>query len=119
MRKLLGLVTAGLLVAACGGGDSQSTCEQIGIATCQKACSCLEGPDCAAGPPGGFTLTFDSEADCRGFFVTLACSQGPQAAYNDAAACLPLVQAATCSGTGEDAALSLPTDMACQSPEMD
>jgi hypothetical protein len=38
------------------------------------------------------------------------------AAYNDAAACLPLVQAATCTGTGADGAMSFPMDMACQSP---
>ena len=34
------------------------------------------------------------------------------AAYNDAAACLPLVQAATCTGTGTEGSVSLPTDTA-------
>ena len=65
---------------------------------------------------GGLTLTFDSEADCTGIFVTFGCSMGDMAAYNDAAACLPLVQAATCTGTGTDAAVAFPADMACESP---
>jgi hypothetical protein len=37
-------------------------------------------------------------------------------AYNDAEACLPLIEAATCTGTGTDAALAYPADNACQSP---
>lgn len=65
---------------------------------------------------GGLTLTFDDEADCRGLFVTFGCSQGDMAAYNDAAACLPLVQAATCTGTGTEGALSFPPDTACETP---
>jgi hypothetical protein len=114
MRKILGLVLAGLFLATCGGG-SPSVCQQIGSATCQKACACREGPTCALAQ-GGVTLTFDTESDCSGFLVTLGCSQGDMAAYNDAAACLPLIQAATCTGTGTDGALSFPPDMACQSP---
>lgn len=114
MSKILALVMAGLLLVTCGSG-SPSVCGQIGTATCQKACSCREGPTCAL-EQGGFTVTFDTESDCRGFFVTLGCSQGDMAAYNDAAACLPLVQAATCTGTGVDGALSFPAEMACQSP---
>lgn len=114
MRKILGFVMAGLLFGTCGSG-SQSVCEQIGLATCQKACSCREGPTCALAQ-GGLTVTFDTEGDCRGFFVTLACSKGDMAAYTNAAACLPLVQAATCTGTGVDGALSFPIEMACQSP---
>jgi hypothetical protein len=114
MRKIFGVVVAGLLLVACGS-DSPSLCQQIGIASCQKACSCRDGATCALAQ-GGLTVTFDSEADCRGFLVTLGCSQGDTAAYNDAAACLPLVEAATCTGAGVDGALSFPADMACQSP---
>ncbi len=113
MRKFLVLVIASLLQVTCGS-SSESVCQQIGTMVCQKACSCLDGPMCAVSQ-GGLTVSFDTDADCRGFFVTLGCSQGDKA-YNDAAACLPLVQAATCTGTGTDAAVAFPADMACQSP---
>ena len=65
---------------------------------------------------GGLTVDFPSDSDCRGFLVTLLCSMGDAAAYNDAAACLPLIQAATCSSTGAEGALGYPADNACQSP---
>jgi hypothetical protein len=65
---------------------------------------------------GGLTLTFDSEADCRSLFVTFGCSMGDAAAYNNAAACLPLVQAAACTGTGAEGAVAVPADPACESP---
>lgn len=65
----------------------------------------------------GLEATFPSEADCKGWLVTLGCSMGDAKAYNDAAACLPLVQAATCTGSGTEGALTFPADMACQSPE--
>ena len=65
---------------------------------------------------GGFAITFDSEADCRGLFVTLGCSMGEAAAYNDGAACLPLVQAAAWTGTGTEGAVEYPADVACESP---
>ena len=64
----------------------------------------------------GLVLTFDTETDCTGLFVTFGCSMGDMAAYNDAAACLPLVQAAACTGTGTEGAVMFPADMACQSP---
>lgn len=117
MRRIVGLVLVGLSFVACGGGGegSSGACQQIGGLVCQKACSCREGPTCALSQ-GGLTVTFDSESDCRGFFVTLGCSMGDMAAYNDAGACLPLVQAATCTGTGTDGALAFPSDMACQAP---
>ena len=57
----------------------------------------------------------NSESDCRGFFVTLGCAMGDKS-YQDAVACLPLVQAATCTGTGADGALSFPPDTVCQAP---
>jgi hypothetical protein len=114
MRKILVLMMAGFFLVTCGS-SSVSLCEQIGTAICQKACACLDGPMCAVSQ-GGLTVNFDTEADCRGLFVTLGCSSGDKAAYNDAAACLPLVQAATCTGAGTDAAVLFPPDMACQSP---
>jgi len=97
------------------GGGSTDLCPQIGSAICEKACSCREGSACAVSG-GGLTLSFDSDSNCRGLFVTLACSPGDMAAYNDAAACLPLVKAATCTGTGTEGAVSFPMEMACQSP---
>ena len=115
MRKILMLMVAGLSLVSCGSDGSSGLCQQIGNTVCEKACSCREGPTCAMSQDG-LTLTFDSESDCRALFVTLGCSQGDMAAYNDAAACLPLVQAATCTGTGTDGAVSLPADLACQSP---
>jgi len=117
MRKLLGLVVVGVALVSCGGdGGGSGLCQQIGTATCSKACGCRTGGTCAVSQ-GGLTVDFNSESDCRAFFVTLGCSMGDKAAYNDAAACLPLVQAATCTGTGADGALSYPPDIACQSPQ--
>ena len=65
---------------------------------------------------GGAELTFDTEADCTGILVTFGCSMGDSAAYNNAAACLPLIQAATCTGSGTTGALNYPADTACESP---
>jgi len=99
-----------------GGGDGGGTaCQQVGEATCMRACACTEGPGCALND-NGLSLTFEDEADCRGFLVTFACSGGNQA-YADAAACLPLVQAAMCTGTGTEAAVSWPMAPACVTPE--
>src|SRR5688500_8645001 len=117
MRKVLVLMVACLSPVTCGGdGGVSGVCQQIGNAICQKACSCREGPTCAMSQ-GGLELSFDSESDCLGFLVTLGCSMGDMAAYNDANACLPLVQAAACTGTGTEAAVSFPADAACQSPQ--
>ena len=67
----------------------------IGTLICQKACACLDGPWRARYLQGGLSISFDTMADCLGFNVTLACSQnGGAMAYNDDAACLPLIQAA-------------------------
>jgi len=90
----------------------------VGEAVCAKACSCREGPTCAISQ-GGFTIDFDSESDCKVFYVTLGCSKGDKAAYKDAAACQPLIGAATCTGTGTEAALSYPSDQVCESTESD
>ena len=116
MRKFLGLVFASLALMSCGGGSSSSSsglCAQIGTTVCSKACSCREGPTCGISQ-GGLTIDFDTEADCKVFFVTLGCSMGDKAAYNDAAACQPLVQAAACTGTGTDAAYAYPPDKVCE-----
>lgn len=118
MRKVLGVlvvVVLGLVSGLGCGGSGGGLCEQVGHAVCAKACSCREGPTCAVSQDG-FTIDFDSEADCNLFFVTVGCSKGDNAAYNDAAACLPRVQAATCTGTGTEAALSYPADDVCMSP---
>jgi hypothetical protein len=114
----LGPALVMLLALSCGGsGDSGggSPCAQVGAATCNEACACTDGPGCNI-TQGAVTLSFDTEADCRGFLVTLSCSDSTMPAYNDAAACLPLVQAATCTGTGTEAALAFPTDTVCQTP---
>jgi hypothetical protein len=116
MRKLVGLVFVSLALSTCGGGSSsQSACQQLGTELCTKACSCRDGAGCAMSQ-GGATLEFSSEADCRGFYVTLACSGGDKAAYNDTAACLTLVQAATCSSTGAEGAVEYPASTACETP---
>jgi hypothetical protein len=146
MRRIVLLVVASLALATCGGGGGSmdagtggsagtgggaagtgggagtsggsgpgGLCQQIGTALCAKACSCREGAECAMSQEG-LTLSFDSESDCLGFFVTLGCSMGDAAAYNDAAACLPLAQAAPCAGTGTQGAVAIPTQAACQSP---
>jgi len=119
MRKVLGFVAVTLLLlgtASCG--SEESPCEKVGKAVCAKACSCREGPSCAMSE-GGLTIDFDSESDCNTFLVTLACSSSQKAGYKDAAACLPLVEAGTCTGTGTDAAFLYPTDMACGSTQSD
>lgn len=116
---VVGLVTGTIALVSCGsdgGGGGGGLCQQIGNAACTKACSCRDGAACAISQ-GAFTIDFDSEADCRGFFVTLGCSMGDSAAYNNAAACLPLVQSAMCATTGAEGALTFPTDTACESPE--
>lgn len=100
-----------------GGGGGGSACQQVGEATCAKACACTEGPECALND-NGLTLTFDSLADCRGLLVTLTCSGGNKA-YTDATACLPAVQAAMCTGAGTEAAVAWPADPACVTPEQD
>jgi len=115
MRNVLGLVTACVLLVGCGGGSGGSgLCQQIGNTACAKACACRTGGTCAVSQ-GGFAVDFNSESDCRGFFVTLGCAMGDKS-YQDAVACLPLVQAATCTGTGADGALSFPPDTVCQAP---
>lgn len=122
MRKILCLVIGCVAMVSCGGGDGGggggggSKCAQIGAAICAKACSCRDGAACAISQ-GGFTIDFDSEADCKVLFVTVGCSMGDAKAYNDATACLPLAQAATCASTGAEGAATFPADMACQSPE--
>lgn len=116
MLKFLCLVFGGVALVSCGGGGgSASTCQQVGEAICSKACSCRDGAACAISQ-GGFSTEFKDESDCRALYVTFGCSTGDKAAYNDAVACLPMIQAATCAGTGADGALSYPTDPACDSP---
>jgi hypothetical protein len=115
MRKILCLVVVSVSLTCGSSSGTQSLCQQIGTEICTKACTCRDGAECAM-TQGGLTLTFDDESDCRGFFVTLGCSMGDAAAYNDAAACLPLVKAATCTGTGADGAVTVPADPACETP---
>ena len=116
MSKVLGLVIVSVMLGACGGGGgSGGDCQQIGSALCAKACSCHGGGACAV-YQDSVTLDFASQSDCLEFFVTLGCSMGDKAAYNDAAACLPLAQAATCTSTGSENAVSYPADMSCQTP---
>ena len=120
MRTILAVVMVCGAMVGCGsgggGGGGGSLCAQIGNAICAKACSCREGPECAISEGGGLGGDFPSERDCLGFLVTLGCSEGDAKAYNDAAACLPLAQAATCTGTGAEGAVTFPTAMACQTP---
>jgi hypothetical protein len=102
-----------LLPLGCGGGGG-SPCQQVGAATCTKACACTDGPGCNI-TGGALTLSFPTEMDCRTLLVTFGCSDS-MPSYNDPVACLPLVEAASCTGKGTDAALAFPTDMVCESP---
>ena len=118
MSKLLGLLVLSVALVNCGGGGGsspQGTCQQIGAAICAKACSCRDGAACAISQ-GGLTIDFPNESDCKALYVTFGCSMGDMAAYNNAAACLPLVQAATCTGSGAEGAMAYPADMACETP---
>ena len=114
MRKFLGLAFVTLALSTCGS-SSESVCQQIGAQLCAKACSCRDGAGCAMSDGGG-TIEFDSESDCRFFYVTAACSMGDKAAYNDSAACLTMVEAATCASTGAEGAVTYPTSTACETP---
>jgi len=119
MRKVLLSLMAALSLASCGGDSGGKVCKQIGTTLCKKACACRDGgPKCIISQ-GGFGIEFDSESDCRALFVTFGCSQGDMAAYNDAAACLPLAEAATCMGTGEEASVEFPADPVCETPPTD
>jgi hypothetical protein len=114
----VGPALVALMALACGGsGDSGggSPCQQVGAEACNKACACTDGPGCKI-TSGALTITVSSEAGCRAILVTSACSDPSMPSYNDAAACLPLVQAATCTGTGTEAALAFPTDPVCETP---
>jgi len=102
-----------LLSLGCGS-DSLSACQQVGAATCTKACACTDGPGCNI-TGGALTISFPTEMDCRTLLVTFGCSDS-MPSYNDPVACLPLVEAASCTGTGTDAALAFPTDTVCESP---
>jgi len=117
MRMALCLMLGSLALAvSCGGGSGGSggKCQQIGNAICSKACSCRSGGTCAISQ-GGVTVDFTDEADCRALYVTFGCSMGDKS-YNDATACLPLIQAAACTGSGAEGALNFPADSACESP---
>jgi hypothetical protein len=120
MRNILRLLIGCVAVVSCGSSDGGSgggsTCAQIGSAICAKACSCRDGAACGISQDG-LTSDFPSESDCLGFLVTLGCSMGDAKAYNDAAACLPLAQAATCASTGAEGAVMFPDAMACQTPQ--
>lgn len=119
MRKVLGFVTLTLLLAGTTNcGSDESLCEKVGKAVCAKACSCREGPTCGLSE-GAATFDFESESDCKILLVTLGCSNSENSGYKDAAACLPLVEAGTCTGTGTEAAFSYPTEMACSSTQSD
>jgi hypothetical protein len=114
----MGLLVLATLMMTCGGGGGGGTCSAVGEAACDRACACTDGPGCAIFE-GGITASFDSADQCRAFFITLGCAQGDAMAYNDGAACLPLVKAASCTGTGTDAALAWPSESACVTPQKD
>jgi hypothetical protein len=117
-RRGMGMLVLATMMMTCGGSGGAGTCRAVGEAACERACACTDGPGCGIFE-GGLTLTFDSTDQCRVFFVTLGCSEGDAMAYNDGAACLPLVKAASCTGTGTDAALAWPTESACVTPRKD
>jgi hypothetical protein len=105
------LGSAAALAAACGGdGDDGggSSCEQAGRAICVAACDCRDGDGCAVtDETGAGTISFDSEDDCAGLYVTLGCTGGGDATI-DFDACEADVSAAECSGAGADGAVVSP-----------
>ena len=105
------------LVSACGGDDDDSggsSCEQAGHAICTAACACRDGASCAVtDETGAGTISFDSESDCVGLYVTLGCSGGGDGSI-DFDACVADVEAAECSGTGADGAVISPASCDAQ-----
>lgn len=107
MNKAAILAAAVLLATACGGDDA-SECEVYGEAVCDLACDCAAGDDCAF-IAGAVTLTFESPADCAGFFSTqLACHDGGDPDF-DYAGCTDMLDEAMCVETEDDVgAVQLP-----------
>lgn len=107
------LMTFGLLVttalfAACGsdGGD----CESAGKALCQAACDCTAGDACAIGAgtsSSGFSLTFDSQADCEALYLA-ACAVDDGTSPVDFAQCESDLSSAMCVDAGGTMALASP-----------
>jgi hypothetical protein len=98
-RPLLLALLAAASLAACGGSDSRkSQCEAYGNKICDMACACSDGDDCiitesegsGSTGAGGATTTFNSDADCRAFYVDFACMDGGDDAfpYDDCTAAL-------------------------------
>ena len=108
----IGFLAAMAIGTGCGGDDDDdgggSTCEDAGRAICEAACACRDGDACGVtDETGAATLSFDTENDCTGLYVTLGCSGGGDGSI-DFAACTADVGAAECLGEGADAAVVLP-----------
>jgi hypothetical protein len=74
VRATLGLCAAALLALTSGGCGGDSACESAGKKLCARACECTAGDECTIGQ--GFSLSFESESDCVGFWVQLGCMEG-------------------------------------------
>lgn len=108
---LLAALALGFL--GCDSDDGgASPCEEAMSKMCQMACDCVEGDGCAVGGQGG-ALTFETEDDCVGFYVTLGCMNGGSDKI-DFPACTEALSGALCVDSGENKALSLPE--ACNEP---
>lgn len=122
--KLLILLLPCLCVAAmgCGGrggddddDDSGGSCSAAGQAICAAACECRPGDGCAiTDETASASLSFDSEQDCLGLYVTLGCSGGGDPGI-DFGACADAMAVAECAGEGEAAGVVGPPE--CESPE--
>jgi len=69
--RLAALLTAfltGCSAETAPGPAGPATCESVGAALCDKACSCAAGGECAltrVSDAGSVTIGFDSSAHCR------------------------------------------------------
>ncbi len=108
------LVTVAVSASAGCGGDA--SCDSAGAAMCERACACTDGPGCQI-QDGTLVLSFDSKADCRGFYSTLVCPESDQLdPQPDWGACESAAAEAACV-TVEDGSSAARSPSECGSDE--
>lgn len=113
LTAALAVSAALLLATACGGDSGGGACADFGNTLCDKACACTDGDGCII-EQGGVTISFDQESDCRGFYVTLGCSEpDPDVDYDTCTAALDGATCVTVQGGEHDGEMAL-EQPACQ-----